>query len=212
LPPAWSGNATPTSASHSFNAIGRDVFAIWHCRNVVVQPILDTGRKESSHSILFTMSSSVQRVLDAAVEGQAQSPRHIQKQLSKLHATLIKDGTAIRSAILSESRHSVAEVEIQYALALEAVATSFAESDFDKALHAEFRLSRSENAASNIVPYAVAYIVPSTYNVLYSCVSAVVAAISAGSCVILEVSPVRGISQPKLMCNSCPRHFRERQS
>jgi acyl-CoA reductase-like NAD-dependent aldehyde dehydrogenase len=133
------------------------------------------------------MSNPVQRVLDAAVEGQARSARHIQKQLSKLHATLTKEGAAIRSAISSESKQSTAEVEVQYALALEAVAACFADSNFEKALRAEFSLSRSENAPSNSVPYSVAYIVPSTYNVVYSCVSAVTAAISAGSCVILEV-------------------------
>ncbi|KAJ9604711.1 hypothetical protein H2200_010825 [Cladophialophora chaetospira] len=133
------------------------------------------------------MSSSVQRVLDAAIEGQARSPRHIQKQLSKLHATLAQEGPEIRSAIKSESQHSTAEVEVQYALALEAVATSFAASNFEKALDAEFSLSRGENALSNSIPYSVAYIVPSTFNILHGSITAVAAAISAGSCVILEL-------------------------
>ena len=133
------------------------------------------------------MSDPVQRVFDAAVEGQARSPRHIQKQLSKLHAALMKEGTGIRDAIQQESRHSTAEVEIQYARALEAVGACFVESNFEKALQAEFSLSRSENSPSNAIPYSIAYIFPSTYNVVYSCVTAVAAAILAGSCVILEV-------------------------
>src|ERR1700710_335849 len=134
------------------------------------------------------MSNSVQRVLDASVEGQARSHRHIQKELSKLHAVLTKEGPVIRTAIKSESKQSTAEVEVQYALALEAVAACFTERNFEKALAAEFSLSRGENALSNSIPYAVAYIVPSTYNLLYSSVTAVAAAISAGSCIILEVS------------------------
>ncbi len=134
------------------------------------------------------MSNSVHRVLDAAIEGQARSPRHIQKQLSKLHAALTKEGPEIRKAIKSDSKHSTAEVEIQYALALEAVAACFKNSNFEQALHAEFSLSRGENAPSNSIPYSVAYVIPSTYNVLYSCVTAVAAAILAGSCVILEVT------------------------
>lgn len=133
------------------------------------------------------MSNLAQRVLDAAVVGQARSPRFIQKQLSQLHEALSKESSAIRAAIQSESRHSLAEVQVQYALALEVVASCFAESNFEKALHAEYSLSRLENAPSNSTPCPVAYIVPSMYNPFYSTVTAVATAISAGSCVILEV-------------------------
>lgn len=133
------------------------------------------------------MSNSVQRVLNAAIEGQAQTPRFIQKQLSKLHTALVKDGSTIRSAINSDSNQSTAEIEIQYALTLQTVASYFTESNLERALHAEFALARLENAETNSVPYSVAYIVPSRYNFLYSSVCAVAAAVSAGSCVILEV-------------------------
>lgn len=134
------------------------------------------------------MSEPVRRILDAAIEGQARSPRHIQNELSRLHAALVKDGLEIRSALKTESKHSTAEVEIQYALALETVARCFAESNLEKALHAEFSLSRGENAQSRRTAYPVAYIVPSSYNFVYSCVTAVATAISAGCCIILEAS------------------------
>jgi acyl-CoA reductase-like NAD-dependent aldehyde dehydrogenase len=134
------------------------------------------------------MSEEVQRVLDAAVEGQARSPRHIQYQLSKLHQSLVKDGSAIRDAIKSDTGNSTSEIEIQYALTLEATAKCFTDSNFEQALKAEFSLSRGENAPSNLVPYPLAYIVPSTYNLVYSSTTAVATAISAGCCVILEVT------------------------
>ncbi|EXJ86107.1 hypothetical protein A1O1_06476 [Capronia coronata CBS 617.96] len=135
------------------------------------------------------MANSVERVLAAAVQGQARSPRFIQKQLSKLHAALTKDGLAIRTTIKSETKHSTAEVEVQYALTLEAVAALFAQiDDLEQALREEYHLARLENSPSHKVPYSIVYIVPSRYNLFYSCVTAVAAAIAAGNCVILELA------------------------
>jgi hypothetical protein len=133
------------------------------------------------------MSDSVQRVLDAAVLGQARSPRFIQQELSKLHAALRKQGSVIRNTFKDESRQTTAEVEIVYALALEAVAAFSRDRNFHEAIHAEYNLARLENSAGRLSPYSTAYIIPSRYNLLYSVVTAVAAAIAAGSCVILEV-------------------------
>ncbi len=133
------------------------------------------------------MANSIDRVLASAVEGQAQSPRFVQSQLSSLHAALKKEGPAIRATIESESRHTTAEIQIQYALALEAVAALFAESNLEKALEVEYWLARRENSLSHSVAYPLAYILPSSYNFFNACVTAVAAAIAAGSCVILEV-------------------------
>lgn len=136
------------------------------------------------------MADQVERVLAAATEGQAQSLRHIQQQLSRLHAALTDAGSDIRNAISKNDKHTTSEVEIQYALALENVATHLSESGFEAQLQSEYRLARSENAADNTAPYGTVYIVPARYNQVYSCVTAAAAAISAGNCVVLEVSPI----------------------
>ena len=135
------------------------------------------------------MTDQVERVLATATEGQAQSLRHIQQQLSKLHAALTDASSDIRNAISKDDKHTISEVEIQYALALENVATHLSESGFEVQLQSEYRLARSENAADNTAPYGTIYIVPARYNQVYSCVTAVAAAIAAGNCVVLEVSP-----------------------
>ena len=174
-----------------------------------------------SSSFFVDMTDSVERVLAAAIEGHAQSLRFIQQQLSKLHSALGKSGPEIRNAIKNESKHTAAEVELQYALALEAVAAFFNESNFEKALHREYSISRLENSPTNLTPHGVAYIVPSRFNLFYSCVTAVAAAISAGNCVILEVSQSDGafivtkqeshvfVSSCQRLCPQLRRYFRE---
>lgn len=101
---------------------------------------------------------------------------------------------AIRNTMKSESKHSPAEVEVQDALSLDAIAALFGQNnDLEQALHEEYQLARLENSPWHSVPYSIVYIVRSRYNLFYSCVTAVAAAIDAGNCVILEVCiPMKG--------------------
>jgi len=133
------------------------------------------------------MADSLDRVHAAAVEGQAQSQRFIQRQLSKLHESFVRDGPDIRAAIKRDGSQTASEIEIQYTLALESIVNSFSESDFDKALAAEYRLANSENTPDNRCAYGIVYIEPASYNLVYSCVTAVATAIAAGNCVVLKV-------------------------
>ena len=135
------------------------------------------------------MIDSVERIIAAAVEGQARSPRFIQQQLSSLHSALAKASKDLQAVIAKDSGQSSAEVNIQYALALENVASCFSQCNLEVVLDQEYKLARSEDSAGNLSPYGIAYIQPSRYNVVYSCVTAVAAAILAGNCVVVEISP-----------------------
>ena len=146
------------------------------------------------------MADAVDRVLAAAVEGQAQSLRYIEQQLSKLHAALTTSSSELLAAIKTDTKQSSSEVELQYTLALENVASSFSESNFETLFQAEYSLVRLENAPNNRAAFGAVYIVPSKYNLVYSCVSAVAAAIAAGNCVILEVSHLVLNAALKLIC------------
>ncbi|KEF55912.1 uncharacterized protein A1O9_07492 [Exophiala aquamarina CBS 119918] len=133
------------------------------------------------------MAGSLDRVLAAAVEGQARSQRFIQRQLNTLHEIFVKDGPDIRTAMKTDSSQTNSEIEIQYTLALESIVNSFSESDFDQALAAEYRLAKSENTPDNRCAYGIVYIEPASYNLVYSCVTAVTTAIAAGNCVVLKL-------------------------
>ncbi len=146
------------------------------------------------------MADAIDRVLAAAIEGQAQSLRYIEQQLSRLHTAFTKASSDIQAAVKTDTKQSRSEIELQYAHLLEDIAWFLTESNFETALKAEYSLARLENAPSNRVAAGAVYIVPSKYNLLYSCVTAVAAAVAAGNCVILEVS------HPKLMwCASLRR-------
>ena len=91
----------------------------------------------------------VERVLAAAVEGQAQSLRYIEQQLSKLHAALTRASSELQAAIKTDTKQTSSEAEIQYTLTLENVASFFSESNFETLLKAEYSLARLENAPNN---------------------------------------------------------------
>lgn len=133
------------------------------------------------------MTDQIERVLASAIEGQAQSLRFIERQLSKLHESLTNASAEIRESIRKDSKFSSSEIDVLFALTLEHLASRLSESRFDTVLHSEYALARSENAPNNLAAYGTVYIVPAKYNLLYSCVTAVAAAIAAGNCVILEV-------------------------
>ena len=145
------------------------------------------------------MADAVDRVLATAMEGQAQSLRYLEQQLSRLHAALTKASSEIQSAIQTDTKQSRSEAELQYALTLGTVASFFSESSFETLLQTEYSLARRENAPNNRTAFGAVYIVPSMYNLVYSCVTAVAAAIAAGNCIILEVSR----SESK-QCSSLP--------
>ncbi|KAK5053857.1 hypothetical protein LTR84_001819 [Exophiala bonariae] len=133
------------------------------------------------------MSDSLDRILAAAVDGQAQSQRFIQRQLSRLHEHFVRDGPEIRAAMKNDGSQTTSEIEIQYTLALETITKSFSESDFQKLLATEYKIAYSENTPDHRCAYGAAYIAPATYNLVYSTVAAVSTAIAAGNCVILEL-------------------------
>lgn len=133
------------------------------------------------------MADSLDRILAAAVDGQAQTQRFIQRQLSRMHESFVKDGPDIRAAMKKDSSQTVSEIEIQYTLALESIANSFAESNFERALATEYKIANRENTPDHRCAYGVVYIAPASYNLVYSCVAAVATAIAAGNCVVLEV-------------------------
>lgn len=134
------------------------------------------------------MANSTERIVAAAVEGQAQDLRFIQGQLSKLHAALVRSSLEIQAAIQRDTKCSASEAEIQYALTLENLASHFSNADFEAALHNEYNIARGENRPNGLAPHGIVYIVPSSYNAVYSSIAASAAAIAAGNCIIFEVS------------------------
>ena len=134
------------------------------------------------------MSPQLKRIQAAVIDGRAQTPRFIQKQLTKLHEALVKHSADFKNAIKNDSNLLDVEAEVEYFLTLDAVRQAYSSVDFSKALANEYSLAASKDHSSRRVAHGCAFVVPSQNSPFYSTIVPMVIAIAAGNCVILEVS------------------------
>ena len=134
------------------------------------------------------MSSATKRVNAARIDGRAQSPRYIQQQLLRLHNVLVENAKDIRDAIRSDSHHTTGEAEVEFYLALEAVKDQYLQLNVERLFEEEYHLANSIDSPFRTMAAGVVYISPADHTRLYSILAPVSAAISAGNCVIVEVS------------------------
>lgn len=130
-----------------------------------------------------------------ALTARCHNPYFRQKQLKCLHNTLRNNVSAIKDALKSDTRSSEVEATAEIALALDIVREHYSSIDPKKDLEAEYRIAKGKNAEDGMKPWDVVYIEPQrSHTPFFSAVTAVSAAITAGSCVALKVS----LSQSKL--------------
>lgn len=134
------------------------------------------------------MSNATKRVNAARIDGRAQSPRYIQQQLSKLHDVLVENAKEIRDAIRSDSHHLSSEIEAEYYLALQTVKDLYLQLNVERCIDEEYHLANSIDSPDRRAAAGTVYISPAEHTRLYSIIAPVSAAISAGNCVVVEVS------------------------
>ena len=135
------------------------------------------------------MSSSISRVQAANIDGRARSPRFIQEQLGCLHATLVNNFRDVHQAISIDTGNSSAEVGIEYYLSLASLKALYRSINLEDILDEEYSLAKGKDAPSRRVAAGIVYIMPSVYALFYSVITSLSAAIAAGNCVVIEVSP-----------------------
>jgi acyl-CoA reductase-like NAD-dependent aldehyde dehydrogenase len=133
------------------------------------------------------MDSQIQRIHSAVIDGRAQNPRYIQKQLSQLYKALQKARPVIHDAICQDSGYSSAEADTEIYLAINAVKQQYEAINFRKFIDQEYSIARGKDNPHKRVPIGCVYIIPSNHSLLYSIISPVCAAIAAGNCVVIEV-------------------------
>jgi acyl-CoA reductase-like NAD-dependent aldehyde dehydrogenase len=136
------------------------------------------------------MAGSFEAIRAAVIEGRAQSPRYIQRQLVSLHDALVKAQSDIRRAIRRETNYTTGEVDAEIYLALKVLKQEFNAFDFPSVLEAEYSIAHLKDHPSRRVALGCAYIIPSEHNRFYSIVQPTAAAIAAGNCVMIEVAPI----------------------
>lgn len=137
------------------------------------------------------MGDSFHQIRAAVIEGRAQSPRYIQRQLTLLHDALLKHQKAIRTAIKRQTNYTSAEIDAEIYLTLGAIKHDYESFDFSKVVQEEYSLAQLKDYPSRRVAVGCIYVIPSEHSRLYSIVQTVSAAITAGNCVVVEVSAIR---------------------
>jgi acyl-CoA reductase-like NAD-dependent aldehyde dehydrogenase len=138
------------------------------------------------------MSTDIQTsiaILRASVtEGRAENVRYRQNQLHALHAALRTAADAVCQAIAEDEAAETAEVETEFYLAVDALKQAYASLDFEKCLENEYLVANGKDNVERRVALGFVAIRPLRHSRFYSVLTSLVAALSAGNCVLLEVS------------------------
>ncbi len=124
----------------------------------------------------------------AAVDGRALNTIFRKVQLKQLHDALSDKASEIQNAIASDTNHTPAEVLIEYSLAMKQLAQAYTTLNTTEALEAEYAVSRSQNAPQARQAVGIVLIDPSKHAWFSSLISALVLALAAGNCLVVQTS------------------------
>lgn len=156
------------------------------------------------------VSQPFSRILSAQIDGRAQNARYRQNQFHRLQSTLVQHVEDIKQAIQCDSGHASEEIQAEISLALKEIRTHYLSVNLDKDLEREYRVAHGKDNVDGKRGVGIVYIVPTRHTMFYSVISALSAAIAAGSCVIVEVihSLTRSDSPDNAVANvfTCTAH------
>lgn len=135
-------------------------------------------------------TAAIDRLQESVVDGRTENGRYRQDQLQRLHRTLREQASQITAALVADSKSSSSEVDAEYYLGMEAVRHFYNSLDFEKDLKDEYSVVRGEDNLTRRVGAGLVLIRPTSHTRFYSIVTPLAAAIAAGNCIILEVSPI----------------------
>lgn len=135
-----------------------------------------------------TMPKAFSNIRSAAIDGRLHNPVYVKSQLKKLHDVLSDNASEIQRAIARDTGHRAAEIKVECWLAMRCVADAHAAIDTEKALSEEYAVARGEDAPGARAPAGIVVVEPGAHTFFYSIVSALVPAMEAGNCVVVQVS------------------------
>ncbi|KAJ4319255.1 hypothetical protein N0V84_006446 [Fusarium piperis] len=132
------------------------------------------------------MTKPFAAVRSAAIDGRTQNPFYRKTQLRQLHSTLADNAAQIQEAIKKDTPHTSVEIKGEYWLALQCIADAFASIDPHKCMEDEYAISKGHDDPNSRSPVGIVVIEPSSHAFFYSLISALVPALAAGNCVIVQ--------------------------
>ncbi|KAK5064587.1 hypothetical protein LTR84_000420 [Exophiala bonariae] len=127
------------------------------------------------------------RVKLAAIDGRMRILRFRQLQFQNLYQYLIQNRDVFIEATQFDDGCTKEEAEIEFASALIDLRNHYDALDLTTDLEQEYRVSKGQCNEAHKVAIGIVYIIPDTISALFGVLSALCAAIQAGSCCILEM-------------------------
>ncbi|KAJ4252018.1 hypothetical protein NW762_011319 [Fusarium torreyae] len=132
------------------------------------------------------MTKPFAAIRSAAIDGRIHNPFYRKEQLRSLHSALAENAVQIQDAIAKDSKHQPAEVKVEYWLALQVISEAYATIDPSKDLEQEYSVTKGHDDTTSREPVGVVVIEPSSHAFFYSLISALVPALAAGNCIIVQ--------------------------
>lgn len=142
---------------------------------------------------MASQDAAIERLQMAVIDGRTENVRYRQNQLQSLHTSLSNEAGNICSALAKDSQASPAEVETEYYLAMDTVRHWYDSLDFAEEHKREYAVTEGKDNSTRRLGVGLVIVRPTSHTRLYSVISPLAAAISAGNCVVLEVSQITEI-------------------
>lgn len=133
------------------------------------------------------MSKEFLSIQISHLEGRGHTYRYKQEQFHRLYDLLTKSANTLKLAIQADSVLSSAEADFEFARALLELRIHHDSLDLENDLKQARKVETGVDNVERVRPVGIVYIVPSKSSLAFSVLSALGAAIAAGSCVIVEV-------------------------
>lgn len=137
---------------------------------------------------MATPESIIADLHASASTGQNSNTFFRHSQLKSLNDALRKNAQILQQVIQKDTSSSNTEVAIEFAVTLSIIREHYNSLDPKRELENDHQISLGHDAADAREPWGVVYIEPNLQHTpLFSSISAISAAITAGNCVVLKV-------------------------
>jgi acyl-CoA reductase-like NAD-dependent aldehyde dehydrogenase len=132
--------------------------------------------------------STIQRLRAAVTDGRTANIRYQQNQLQTLHVALTENADALAAAISQDTGSTSAEVEVELFLTMDSLRHFYHSLDFEREIKEEYLVKNGKDNLERRTGVGLVVILPTSHTRLFSVLSPICAAITAGNCILLEVS------------------------
>ena len=132
--------------------------------------------------------STIQRLRAAITDGRTANIRYRQNELHTLHVALTENADALAAAISQDTGSTSAEIEVELFLTMDSLRHFYNSLDFEKEIKEEYLVVNGQDNVGRRTGVGLVVILPTSHTRLFSVLSPICAAITAGNCILLEVS------------------------